>query len=150
LLSPCWWAIFYLPIPSHPRRGISFQGGERKAIDHLKTALETTSPFDWHDQLFWIHCSLAPLFFEGHDFDDARAHIEQAKSHAAEDRYKMGRAMELQAIIWYRQCRPEDANFEVLGALEIFENLGEAKEEERCRDLLRVIEAATGSEYTGF
>ena len=39
-----------------------FKGEMRKAIHHSEAALEIASPFDWHDQLFWTHYSLAGQF----------------------------------------------------------------------------------------
>jgi hypothetical protein len=56
--------------------------------------------------------------------------------------------MELQARIWYRQRRLEDAKSEALGALEIFEKLGAAEDLGDCRTLLRDIEEAMESRST--
>ena len=75
-------------------------------------------------------------------FDEANAHVEQAKSHAVDDPYYLGRAMDLQANIWYRQGRPEDSKSEALHALKIYEELGSAQDAERCRKLLREAERA--------
>ena len=36
-----------------------FKGEIGKAIYHSEAALKIASPFDWHDELFWIHNSLA-------------------------------------------------------------------------------------------
>ena len=108
-----------------------------KAIYHFKTALEIASRFDWENELFWLHYSLASLFLSENDFDDAHIHAKQAKSHAAESQYNLGRAMEIQAMIWDRQGMLENATFETSGAIEIFERLGATKEVEHCRNLLR-------------
>ena len=35
---------------------------KEKAIDHLETTLGIATPFDWQDQLFWIHRTLAMVF----------------------------------------------------------------------------------------
>ena len=103
--------------------------GERgKAIQHFEAAIGIASPFDWHDQLFWTHLSLAMLFCDENEFDNAQSHIEQAKSHAIDDAYKLGRAMDQQAEIWYRQGRLEEAKAEILCALETFEKLGATAE----------------------
>ena len=110
---------------------------KEKAIHHYKTALEIASRFDWRDQLFWVHLALASLFLDERGFDDAHAHAEQAKSNTGESRYKLGRAIEVEAKIWYRQRRLEDTIREVSAALEIFEKLGAAKDAGRCRDLLQ-------------
>ena len=126
------------------------KGETEKAIHHFKTALEIASRFDWQDQLFWIHYVLASLFLDAHNYNDAHAHVEQAKSHTAENRYNLGRAMDMQAKIWYRQRRLEETIPEVLGALKIFEKLGAAKEAGRCRDLLRKTEEAMKNQSASF
>lgn len=113
-----------------------YQGEKEKAVHHLKTALDIASLFDWQNQLFWIHHVLAHLFLDECSFDDAHAHIAQAKSHVAESQYKLGRAMEAQARIWFQQRRLNDATSEALGAIEIFEKLGATEDERRCRFLL--------------
>ena len=110
-----------------------------KAIHHFETAIEIASRFDWHHDLFWYHFGLAALFHDEDKFDKASTHIEQAKSYAANDAYKLGRAMELQAGVWYRQLRPEEAKFEALRALEIYEKLGAAKDADSCKRLLRKV-----------
>ena len=118
--------------------------GERaKAIHHFETALKIASPFDWHDQLFWTHCSLAELFLGEDNFDNANVHIQRAKSHALYNPYYMNRAMETQARVWYRQGKFEDAKSEASPALESYEKLGAAREVESCRGLLQKIEQAT-------
>ena len=117
-----------------------YKGNREKAIQHFDSALRIASSFDWHDQLFWIHHALADLFRNENEFDNAQSHIQQAKSHAVNDVYCLGRAMEMQAQIWYGQGRLEEAKAEALRALETFEKLGAASDLERCRNLLRRIE----------
>lgn len=121
---------------------------KEKAIHRFQKALEIASRFDRQEQLCWIHHSLANLFLDGRDFEDAQTHVEKAKLHTAESRYKLGRVMLLQATIWYRQSWLEEATAEALGALEIFEKLG-ATEVEICRDLLRMIDKAVKSKSSG-
>ena len=113
------------------------KGDKEKAIRHLERALSIASPLDWHDQLFWIHFSLAQLFSDEDEFNDANTHIERAKSHANEAPYKLGRAIETQALIWCGQHRYEEAESEASRALEIYEKLGIAKGATRCRKLLQ-------------
>ena len=120
-------------------------GEKEKAIHHFKTALTTASPFGWRDLLFWIHYGLARLIRDEDDFDNAHVHIEQAKTYTADDRYPLGRAILLQAWIYYQQNRLEDSAFEALSALEIFERLGSQRCAEGCKDLLQDIEQATKS-----
>ena len=78
------------------------KGERRKAINRFETVLGIASPFDWHDILCWTHYFLAELSRDENEFDDAHAHIEQAKSHSVGEAYKLGRATHLQATVWYR------------------------------------------------
>jgi len=116
------------------------KGDKKRAIYHFETAIGIASPFNWHDHLFWVHYALADLFFYEDEFSDANTHIELAKSHTADDAYKLARVTKLQANVWYLQSRPEDAKLEALRALEIYEKLGAAKNAEFCRELLQAIE----------
>jgi tetratricopeptide (TPR) repeat protein len=126
------------------------KGEKAKAIHHLETAIGIASPFNWHDDLFWIHFGLALLFRDEGEFDDANVHTERLKFHAVNDTYKLGRGMEMQAGVWYRQLRLEEAKSEVSHALEILENLGAARNVEFCRDLLQRIERAMKDRSTSF
>ena len=118
------------------------KGEKEKAIRHYKSALEIASPFNWHSEQFWAHFSLAQLFRDEGEFDDANAHVKLAKSHAAHNAYWLARAMYTQASVWYRQrSRLEEARSEASRALEIFEKLGVSKAGD-CRDLLQMVEQA--------
>ena len=121
------------------------KGEREKAMHHYNKALEIAARFQLQAEIFWTHHELALLFLDEHNFDDACAHVKRAKSHATENRYHLGLAMEVQAKILYQQSRLEDTKLEALGALEIFKKLGVAKEAERCRDLLRKTEKELGS-----
>ena len=116
-----------------------FKGETRKAVDHLELVLGIASPFGWHNQLSWAHYSLAWLFRDRAGFDDANAHIERAKSHAVDNPYNLALAMEMQATIWHKQHRLEEARSETLRAADVFERLGAAKDLERCREFLRTL-----------
>ena len=118
------------------------KGKKKKAVHHFKTALGIASPLNWYSEIFWIHYSLAELFRDGREFDEANAHIEQAKPHAVNDTYNLGRAMQLQACILYDQRRLEDSKSEALHALEIYEELGATVGVEGCRDILQKVEGA--------
>jgi tetratricopeptide (TPR) repeat protein len=124
------------------------KGEREKAIHHFQTALGIASPSNWRDELFWNHYNLAVLFRNEDEFDDANAHIGQAKSQAVGDTYKLGRGMEMQAEIWYQQHRFREAKAEVMHALENYEKLGAAKDMGCCRDLLQNIEQAMNSRST--
>ena len=117
--------------------------GERgKAIQHSEAAIGIASPFDWHHQLFWTHISLAELFRQNNEFDDAQFHIEQARPHAADNARKLGVIMVWQAETWFGQGRLEEARAEVLCALEMFEKLEATAELATSRSILRKIEWA--------
>ena len=124
------------------------RGETEKAINHYETALRIASSFNWGDHLFWINCSLAELFFGEKKFDDAHAHVERAKSHAINSPYYLGCAMTLQARFWLQEHKLEEAKFEVLGAIDVFEKLGAAKDLELCRGILRDIEKETEKTVT--
>jgi tetratricopeptide (TPR) repeat protein len=116
------------------------KGDTEKAIHHFEVALEIASSLNLDYELFWVHFVLAELFSGEGRFNDAHAHIERAKSHAINDAYNLGRAMELQANFWYEQRMFERARSEALHAAKFYEKLGAAQHLERCRDLLRKID----------
>ena len=121
-------------------------------------ALRIASPFGWRGELVRIHNSLALLFCDEGEFEDANAHVERAKLHAVDNAYHQGHAMKAQAGIWYRQHRLEDARSEALCALEIFEKLGAAQDVGFCRESLLEIQKAMarrsisdiGGEFSGY
>ncbi|KAF9780525.1 hypothetical protein BJ322DRAFT_1213636 [Thelephora terrestris] len=121
------------------------KGDKDKAVHHFNSALTIAFPSNWQGELFWIHYEMAEMFRDEGEFDDANAHIERAKSLTADNAYNMGCGMEMQAHIWYRQHRLEDARFEALGALEIYERLGAAKDVGGCQRLFQMIEQAMES-----
>ena len=132
----------YLMCRSHHLLGdVYYSKGEReKAIHHFEVALGIASLSNWHDRLFWIHYSLAELFLDEDEFDDAHVHIGEAKSHVIDDAYGTGRATSLQAEVWYHQGRLEEARFETSRAIAIFERLGATDDLEMGSELLRAIE----------
>ena len=127
---------------SHRLLGIIYRskGETEKAIHHFEVALGIASSFNWHDYLFRIHYGLARLFFGKGRFDDAHDHIERAKPYTSNHPYHLGHTMVLQADLWYRQHRLEEARSEVSRAADVYEKLGAAQDLERCRGLLRQIE----------
>ena len=128
---------------------IYFSKGEKeKAIRHFETALEMASAFNWDIDQFWIHYSLAKLLRDEDEFDDAHAHIEQAKSYAVNDVYCLGRAVNLQAWVCYWQGRLDDATSEALHAIEIFERIGAVSGVENCEALLQRIDPEMESRDT--
>jgi len=119
-----------------------FKGEIEKAIHHFEAIIGIAAPFNWDDSLFWAHFNLARLFRNQGRFGDAQAHTERAKSHAVNNGYHLGSAMEMQATIWYEQHRLEEAKSETLRAAEIYDKLEAAKDAEDCRAFARVIEKA--------
>ena len=117
-------------------------GKAEKAITHFETAIGIASSSNWAHILGPIHSSLAQLFFDENRFDDAHAHVERSKSHATDDPYNLGRAMELQATFWYEQRMLKEAKSEALLAADVYEKIGATKDVEYCRTLLRKIEEA--------
>jgi tetratricopeptide (TPR) repeat protein len=116
------------------------KGEREKAIHRFETTIGIATPFNWFDELFWNHYELARLFRDEGGFDDASAHIEQAKLYAINNTYHTGRAMELQAGVWFEQGRLDDARSKVLCALGVYEQLGAVEDVRCCRELFRVIE----------
>ena len=116
------------------------KGDTEKAIHHFEVALKVASSLKMVHQLFWAHYALAQLFFGKRRFDDAHAHIERAKSHAINDAYILGRAIQLQAILWYYQRMLSKAKIEALHAADIYEKLGATQDLDKCRELLRWID----------
>ena len=74
--------------------------------------------------------------------NDAHAHIERAKPYAANNTYHLACALLLQARVWDRQHRFEEARSEALRALEMFEKLGAASDVDRARRFLQRIDHA--------
>ena len=135
----------YLVCRSHYVLGDIYRSrGERwQAIYQYEVALEIATTFNWPHFLFGVHSSLANIFLDQDEVDDAQAHIEQAKSHALDNPYDFGRAVLLKAWIWYRQNRLHDAASEALRAQEIFKQLRILEELEVYQALLRLIEEPT-------
>ena len=117
-----------------------FKDEIEKAIHHFEAALGIASPFDWHGPLCFTHYSLAWLFRDQGRLDTANSYIKPAKSHAVSNKYYLSNVMMMQAGIWFRQHRFEEARSEALRAADGYERLGAAKEAEECKMLLRCIE----------
>jgi len=116
------------------------RGEMEKAIDHFETTFKIASSFNWDDEQFWTHYALARVFLDKDRSDDAHAHIERAKPYMANVTYRLGRAMGLRGEVWYRQRRLKEAQSELLGAAQIFENLGATRELWDYGGLLRAVE----------
>ena len=118
----------------------SSKGETEKAISHYEAALGIASSFNWPMALFWNHFALAELFSIIGRFEDAHTHITYAKSYVVNDPYCLGRAMQIQAHTFYLQGRLEEAKFEALDALDMYNKLGASYDAGFCQDLLWQIE----------
>ena len=116
------------------------KGKTEEDVKHFEKALEIASSFGWHNQLFWNNYGLAVLFFDEGRFGDAQVHVERAKLHAIDSPYRLGRAMHLQAGLWFKQHRFKESRSEVSRAADVFEGLGGTKNAEVCRTNLQVYE----------
>ena len=122
------------------------KGDKEKAVHHFAAALGIASPFNWRDELFWNHYNLAKLFRDEDQFEEANAHIKEARVLATENVYWLGCVEYVQASVWYLQGRLDDAKSEALHSLGIFEKLGAAKKMESSRELLQMLEQAMKSQ----
>ena len=118
----------------------SSRGIKRLAIDHFTKALLIASSFNWHEEQFWAHHSLAELFSDHGEFSDADTHTKHAKLHATNDTYNMCRAMMMQGLVWCGDFRLEEARAELLSAVDLLEKLGNTKELGICRRMVQGIE----------
>jgi len=116
------------------------KGRREDAINNFEAALTISSSFNWHDQLFWVHFSLAGLFYNQGGLNAAHTHIERAKSHVVDNAYLLGRATYLQADFWYKERRYEQARSEALRAVDVFEKVGATRWVQGCRELLWRLE----------
>ena len=126
---------------------ISHSKGEvEKALGHFEVALRIATASNLHLPLFWTHYSMADLFFKRNEFEEAHAHIEQAKSHVINDPYQLGHAVERQATFWYKQHKFEEARCEALCAANLYRNIGATNDVERCQAILQRIEVAVNGQ----
>ena len=119
------------------------RGKTKEAVHHFEMALGIATPHNWHGQLFWVHYSLADLFYSGDKFDDAQAHIERAEPHATSNARSQGLLMVLQAWVWCKKRRFKEARLEALRAAEVYERLGAERDMENCRYLIQWIEGCS-------
>jgi len=97
------------------------KGETDKAIHNFEVSSGTASSFNWHNELVFVHFALAELFLAENKLDDACTHVERVKSHAVNHTYHLGRAMRLQAKVWHKLHRLEEAKAEALRAADVFE-----------------------------
>ena len=90
------------------------RGETEMAIDHHMKALGLARSLNSEDKQASILTCLLGLLIEAGRFDDAQAHIEQLKLHAVNDPVYRGVVIVVQAGIWYRQGKLEEARSELL------------------------------------
>jgi len=116
------------------------KGETDKAIHNFEVSSGTASSFNWHNELVFVHFALAEPFLAENKLDDACTHVERVKSHAVNHTYHLGRAMRLQAKVWHKLHRLEEAKAEALRAANVFEELGAADDLKQCGELLQQVE----------
>jgi tetratricopeptide (TPR) repeat protein len=124
------------------------KGGTEQAINHYSTALGIADSFNWRGEQCWIHLSLAMAFRDQDRFSDAHTHVERARSYADNGSHNLGHAIELEATIWHKQGRFEEAKAEILCAIGVYEKLGAVTDAEWCRNYLWDFERGAGKPIT--
>jgi tetratricopeptide (TPR) repeat protein len=132
----------FLVCESHHLLGSLYQteGKMEKATYHFEVALGIATSFDWHDQLFRIHLSLARIFLREGRLDDGHTHVERATPYTVNNTFNLGTAMMVRAMLWKRQHRLEEARSEILRAADVFEKLGSSRGKEICARVLQEIQ----------
>ena len=100
-----------------------YKGKTNEAVHHYKAALQIADLLNMGAGQFWIHIALMALFYDQHKLGNAQSHIERAKLYAVDNKYFLARAMYMQALIWVKQYRIEEARSEASHALDAFRRL---------------------------
>jgi tetratricopeptide (TPR) repeat protein len=116
------------------------KGKTEAAANHFNTAVRIATSSDWRSEQFSVLYSLAELFYDQGNFEGAHACVGCARPNTNAPYYR-GRAMELEARVWFKQGRLEEAKSEALGAVDVYGKLGAAEELEKSRATLQLIEA---------
>ena len=116
------------------------KGNREKAIHHFEASLRIASALNSHDELSKTHLSMADLYLDEGKFDDAQGHIEHSKSHAGNNMSLLGCGVYVGARVLSAQNRPEEAKSEALGAIAIFEKLGNTAGVDEIRKFVKEIE----------
>ena len=125
------------------------RGETEAAISHLKTALGIASSLNSRSKQISALSCLARLLFDKDRFDDALIYLERLKSYTANNLHYLGHVMLMQATIWCRQGRIEDAKSEASCVITMFEKIGAAAGCLReCTKLLQEIEEGMNNPVT--
>ena len=111
-----------------------------KAIHYYSKGLRIASTFSWPEQSFLIHYELARLFYDEDKFDEAYAHLKQAKGYAADVPYLLDHTKEMDEQKWHRQLMSRDALPEASRLLEVYGKVRAANRMGVASDLLQHIE----------
>jgi tetratricopeptide (TPR) repeat protein len=114
-------------------RVYGFKRNPKKAIEHFMVSLAITSSRGWHSQTALVHSFLGVVLSDAGMFDDAGTHLELARSHAVNNQLESVHTIKLQAYIWFKQHRFEEAESEYLRALDAYERLGDITNASECR-----------------
>ena len=111
------------------------KGNYQKAIEHHKKALKIAASHNWSFQAFRTHADLIILSADEGRFDDANAHLDQAKLHAVNNANNLAQAIAAQSYIFFRQRRFGEAQSEGLRAVEALEKVGNTVAAKSYREL---------------
>ena len=100
------------------------RGETEAAIYHHMEALGIARSLDSQDKQTAILRCLLELLLEEDRFDDAQVYVEDLKLHAVNDPLRLGIAMLVQVEIWRHKGKLEEARFELLQAIDLYEEIG--------------------------
>ena len=115
------------------------KGNKEKYIEHLEISLRIASSHNWHQDAFWSLKGLVEVFCEMGRIDDANSHLEQARSHTANNALDSAYLIAVQALIWSYQGRLEEAVFQYSRAIDALEELGATRDAEVYRNYIGII-----------
>ena len=112
------------------------RGKTGKATQHFEASLRIASRLGLGTLLSEGHLSLAHLYIKQRELDHADTHSELAKSHAGDDKHRLGRAHYVRGSVLFEQERYTEVVLEISSALVIFKKLGAADLEGEARQFL--------------
>jgi len=117
------------------------RGGMGAAITHHERALEIATSLNSREGKSLIIRCLVHLLLKKGRFDDAQVHLEFLKSDAANDIVSLGLAAVVQACVWRREGRVEEAEAELSRAIGVYQKMGVSADfPERCNAFRRQID----------
>ena len=127
---------------------ISLARGEMDAaITHHQKAHGIAASLDSRESLSLITRCLVHLLLKEGRFDDAAAHLEFLESDVDNDIVSLGLAALVQACVWRRQGRVEEAEAELSRVIGLYRKMGVSSDfMERCNAFRRQIEEKMNSQ----